>query len=208
MDPKKKDWLLIALFYIAVVVLAVVIVKIITVTGIGMIFVYATAALAIAFVSLYFLLYAWIPPRPSATRTVKDGSQEYSRTVTVTISVSKHIAIRKPFKILIDGKKVAEICRGKELQIQVPEGIHEITAIQFKNNKASDRLDFDGVRNLFIWVDIKKNPVPIQITPFSDDPSQFEKSSRTSYRNGMRIIKTMFVLSVLLALILWAVALH
>jgi len=205
MDQKKKDKLLIALFYIFVVILAVVIVFVITTKDISMFYVYAMAPVVTALATLCFLLAAWIPVRARATRVINDEFLEDSRSVT--IAVSMHIVSRKPFKILIDGKKVAEVCRGKELQIQVPMGIHEMTAFQYGHNKSTKKLNFDNTDSVFIWICIKMNPVPIQITPtLGGNRASFEEESRVSNKGGMRIIKTIFALSFVLASILWLYA--
>jgi len=205
MNQEKKDKLLLVLFYIFVVILAVIIVSLLTMWNLSMFYMYASAPVVTALATLCFLLTAWIPVRERATRVISDEFFEDCRNMT--IAVSMHIVSRKPFKILIDGKKVAEICRGKELQIRVPMGIHEMTTFQYEHNKSTKKLNFDNNDSVFIWICIKMNPVPIQITPLlGGNRTLLEEKSRVSNQGGMRIIKTIFVLSFLLASVLWLYA--
>ena len=202
-EATKRDKTLFILFLIGVIVLVSVTVYLMEVHGISMMFFVAAIHTAVAIVLLCMLLIVRIPIGPSKIGMVY--SDHLNGPVPVTVSITKYIPFRKPLKILVDGRKVADIYGGKELQVLMPEGTHEISVCRHKDVIGVRAMEIQEGMELFLWQDISKNPLPFQIVQVSGDKAVLEERARLGRRSGTLFILPFSMFFAIVSAILWAI---
>ncbi|MCL2333743.1 MAG: hypothetical protein FWC52_03030 [Candidatus Methanoplasma sp.] len=153
-------------------------------------FIMCLGAISVAALT-YSILSMKFPMRRKCSDKVFDGFPKDSPTVS--ICVSKYVFTdRRPFQVFVDGTKIAEIFRGKEVSVHIPEGTHEFLAYQYKKMggllaKAKETIDVQNGLGLCIWQDDNKYR-PLRIGAIPLDRTAFEEGQRIVQKKQIRFL--------------------
>ena len=201
-EATKRDKILFILFLIGVVVLALIIVYLMEIYEVSMLFFMAATHTAVVVGIICLFIFLRVPIAPGKTGTVY--SECFEEPVPVMLSISANVVSRKPFEILVDGKKVAVTYRGRELQVLMPKGKHEVSVRLHKDIEGNRIIEIHDELELFIWQS-RTAPLPYQIELISGDKAALEEAARRSRRSGNLVALSLLVFFAIVSVILWAV---
>jgi hypothetical protein len=136
-----------------------------------------------------FIIYSWLlfsyrSPKPKDLDEVYDAfSKDFP---SVSVRISKHFLNRWLY-MFVDEKKVAKIYSGREVNVHIPEGTHDISFSRKKPSRLTgeDIEVHDGLV-LLVGSDMK-NKMPFWIMSLPGDEAALEEATRKYRRRNIRL---------------------